>query len=348
MSNNEETADPDQDGCPKGGKVLQITIKSLDFPFRLTEEDVYMVFGHFGEVTSVELENKNTSAKVTFSRAEDSVAAQAKLNGKSLDCSSQKPGSKGEISVTFVDDVCLKRGSRRKTRESFTRRNVVEEVPSELKDFVAAMPSKRATNGAQPQRASAPEAASFEPRPLQQIVGTPYISGKYTCRYEIPIENDDNFQVCRRIIGTKGVNMKLIVQYSGAKLRVRGKGSGFREGSENQESSDPLQLCVSAVTAQSYQLACELIEDLLTAVYYEYMEDCKKKGIKFDLDRLCLNRIEMKHQSFHRDLNSMFMTSSAPPVVFPDNFPMVMNPATPLYPAPDEEHAFYPKNSTFC
>jgi hypothetical protein len=33
-------------------------------------------------------------------------------------------------------------------------------------------------------------------------------SGKYTCRFEIQIENDKEFQVARRLIGAKGCNMK--------------------------------------------------------------------------------------------------------------------------------------------
>ena len=71
---------------------------------------------------------------------------------------------------------------------------------------------------------------------------------KFTCRYEIQIENEKEFQVARRIIGTKGCNMKKIIEdaieqaygtranftESNAnellKLRLRGKGSGYKEG----------------------------------------------------------------------------------------------------------------------
>eukprot|EP01066_Platyproteum_vivax_P014015 Platyproteum_vivax@DN6305_c0_g1_i3.p1 len=54
---------------------------------------------------------------------------------------------------------------------------------------------------------------------------------KYTCRYTIGVENEKDFQVARRIIGAKGANMKDIVQQSGgAKLRLRGRGSGYLEG----------------------------------------------------------------------------------------------------------------------
>lgn len=35
---------------------------------------------------------------------------------------------------------------------------------------------------------------------------------KFTCRYEIQIENEREFQVARRIIGSKGCNMKKILE----------------------------------------------------------------------------------------------------------------------------------------
>lgn len=67
---------------------------------------------------------------------------------------------------------------------------------------------------------------------------------KLTCRYDIQIENEKDFQVARRIIGSKGTNMKRIIESSLEqaedknavssnellKLRLRGRGSGYKEG----------------------------------------------------------------------------------------------------------------------
>merc|ERR1719218_229125 len=78
---------------------------------------------------------------------------------------------------------------------------------------------------------------------------------KYTCRFDIGIENDKEFQVARRIIGTKGANMKRIVKQTEAKLRLRGMGSGYFEGSGNKESSEPLQLCISCTNGEHYKMA---------------------------------------------------------------------------------------------
>jgi len=79
--------------------------------------------------------------------------------------------------------------------------------------------------------------------------------GKYTCKYEILIPNDKEFQIARRLIGSKGCNMKKIIDeckllepHSNdiVKLRLRGRGSGYKEGPQNKESDEPLHLCISA------------------------------------------------------------------------------------------------------
>ena len=70
---------------------------------------------------------------------------------------------------------------------------------------------------------------------------------KFTCRYEIQIENDKEFQVARKIIGSKGYNMKRIIDLclkeataemrasvDAVKLRLRGRGSGYKEGPDKQ------------------------------------------------------------------------------------------------------------------
>ena len=67
--------------------------------------------------------------------------------------------------------------------------------------------------------------------------------GKYTCRFDIQIENDKEFQVAKKIIGSKGSHMKNIIEAcskgmkygkESTKLRLRGRGSGFKEGPQKQ------------------------------------------------------------------------------------------------------------------
>lgn len=75
------------------------------------------------------------------------------------------------------------------------------------------------------------------------------MSSKFTGRFDIQIENDKDFQVARKLIGSKGSNMKRIIEMckrgmgtemaaDAVKLRLRGKGSGFREGPMKRGNSD--------------------------------------------------------------------------------------------------------------
>lgn len=102
---------------------------------------------------------------------------------------------------------------------------------------------------------------------------------KFTCRFEIGIENDKDFQVARRIIGQKGSNMKDIVARTDAKLRLRGRGSGYLEGLNRQESPEPLHLCVSCSSRRGYAEAARLVSELLERIYREYREYCAGMGL---------------------------------------------------------------------
>ena len=113
--------------------------------------------------------------------------------------------------------------------------------------------------------------------------------GKYTCKFEILIPNDKEFQIARRLIGGKGCNMKKIIDecklldpYSNdiVKLRLRGKGSGYKEGPQNKESDEPLHLCISAKNKEGMEKASECINELLSKIYEDYKKHCAKNGIK--------------------------------------------------------------------
>eukprot|EP00421_Protoceratium_reticulatum_P054510 CAMPEP_0168498664 /NCGR_PEP_ID=MMETSP0228-20121227/73392_1 /TAXON_ID=133427 /ORGANISM="Protoceratium reticulatum, Strain CCCM 535 (=CCMP 1889)" /LENGTH=198 /DNA_ID=CAMNT_0008515567 /DNA_START=89 /DNA_END=682 /DNA_ORIENTATION=- len=69
--------------------------------------------------------------------------------------------------------------------------------------------------------------------------------------------------------------MKRIVRQTEAKLRLRGLGSGYFEGTGQKESSEPLQLCVSCTGAEGYKTAVRQVEELLKRVYEEYRQFCR-------------------------------------------------------------------------
>ena len=123
--------------------------------------------------------------------------------------------------------------------------------------------------------------------------------GKYTCKYEILIPNDKDFQVARRLIGSKGCNMKKILNEckqnnninDNIKLRLRGRGSGYKEGPQNKESDEPLHLCISAKNQEEMKKACGLVDDLLNKIYDEYKKFCIKNNISPVASQLA-NRID--------------------------------------------------------
>lgn len=120
-------------------------------------------------------------------------------------------------------------------------------------EFFANFPSKNDENHAFPFEKTAKYSQEIE-RKSQKTQNFNEISQKTpkktSCKYLIQIENDEEFQVSKKIIGSRGYNMKKIIEMALndyrfeknckfndpklIKLRLRGKGSGFKEGSKKQ------------------------------------------------------------------------------------------------------------------
>lgn len=103
----------------------------------------------------------------------------------------------------------------------------------------------------------------------------------------------------------------------GVKLRLRGKGSGFKEGPMNKESEDDLHLCVSSQfldfggmqfnnmfplynqkTMMAYDVfkyACENIEDLLLKIYRDYQIFTSEKFINGNSKKLPLSKTNKRN-----------------------------------------------------
>ena len=100
---------------------------------------------------------------------------------------------------------------------------------------------------------------------------------KYVSRYIVQIENEKNFPVTKMIIGNSGKLLRNILVKNcinngdhTTKIRLRGKGSGYKEGPKNEESNDPMELCISSLNLMSYIKCSNEIENLLKNVYYQY------------------------------------------------------------------------------
>jgi len=62
------------------------------------------------------------------------------------------------------------------------------------------------------------------------------------------------------------------------KLRLRGRGSGFKEGPDKEESDETLHMCVSSKFEDKYEIALVEVEKLINQVYAEYRDYCLEKG----------------------------------------------------------------------
>eukprot|EP00397_Hematodinium_sp_SG-2012_P047582 GEMP01054178.1.p1 GENE.GEMP01054178.1~~GEMP01054178.1.p1 ORF type:complete len:433 (+),score=81.12 GEMP01054178.1:132-1430(+) len=128
-------------------------------------------------------------------------------------------------------------------------------------------------------------------RPWDRPMGS-----KLLCTFLIGIPEDPQFCVSRRIIGRGGENMRFISdlcrqscehdfkahgpegEVPTAKIRLRGKGSGFKERDTKKEATVPLQVNVSTSSRDAYETAKREITYLLTSIYRDYV---RMYGIEF-------------------------------------------------------------------
>ena len=115
---------------------------------------------------------------------------------------------------------------------------------------------------------------------------------KYVSRYIVQIENEKNFPVTKMIIGNNGMLLRNIlydncIKYGDhtTKIRLRGKGSGYKEGPKKEESKDPMELCISSLNMISFSKCSAAIENLLLQIYYKYYSyQCKNYMEKKKID----------------------------------------------------------------
>jgi hypothetical protein len=116
---------------------------------------------------------------------------------------------------------------------------------------------------------------------------------KFLCRYLVGIEQDRSFNVVRKLLGDHGAHMKVIAENTGAKLRIRGRGSGFKEGQDNVEADEPLMICISATASEGFGNATEDVESLLKHVHDQYYAFCNDRNLP--CPRLVVSRTEQPH-----------------------------------------------------
>jgi hypothetical protein len=116
---------------------------------------------------------------------------------------------------------------------------------------------------------------------------------KFVTRFYIELEKESGFEIAKKIIGKKGKNMKRVLreckedicgpdgELEGGfcKLRLRGRGSCFREGMDGNESDEDLHLCVSSKRQDVHDHAIQAVERLFAEIHEQYVLFCKKRRI---------------------------------------------------------------------
>lgn len=89
------------------------------------------------------------------------------------------------------------------------------------------------------------------------------------------------FDLVPRLIGRGGANMKRIAEATGAKVRIRGKGSGHYEMDGKQEAPTPLMVAVTTdkQDENGFRHAIELVVKELKNTEARYRTFCQKQGI---------------------------------------------------------------------
>jgi len=89
---------------------------------------------------------------------------------------------------------------------------------------------------------------------------------------EVEIEDDPGFQVCKRILGAGGRHLKEIREAFGVDVRLRGRGSNFRERQEEGEADEPLNITVTSTDPEEFEKAVAQVELHLADIQAQYQQ----------------------------------------------------------------------------
>ncbi|CAD7971866.1 unnamed protein product [Amoebophrya sp. A25] len=268
--------------------AISVSVEGVKFQYRLTQDDLAKVFGRYGQLNSVEVHEDGSCARVWFEKRDDADNSIRELHGKQL-----QGGDEGSLVVTWatqdLSNICPPRNVEQSEQTAAGKPNNVHPAGGNNKmnkQHGGNQMNSQMNMNSQQQQYNNNGGANFmgnmrggsmgnnngSPQELRQggNNNNQRNNRKYTCRIDIGLQNEENFCVAKKLIGIKGANMKLIVQETGAKLRLRGKDSGYLEGSNNEESQEPLHLCVSCTDYQGYQVAKKMAMDVIQSTLQEY------------------------------------------------------------------------------
>lgn len=157
-------------------------------------------------------------------------------------------------------------------------------IPSASSAPLAPPVSKSTASTAVPQqqRPRAPPSPALEktPRKGVAVVVEPRkdaLPFRTTSKFEVGIVQDEDFNVMRRLLVPAGGHMRRIAELTGAKLTVRGRGSGHPEGSGQKELDEPLSIFLCSTQTSDFALASQEVQELVSKLKEEYNECASRK-----------------------------------------------------------------------
>ncbi|CAG8495007.1 13170_t:CDS:10 [Funneliformis caledonium] len=117
------------------------------------------------------------------------------------------------------------------------------------------------------EQSSAPPPPTTTPRP-----SGPHPGGKQFVQDKVfvGIEPDRTFNARAKIVGPQGAYVKHIQQETGAKVQLKGRGSGYVEPTSGTEAFEPLHIHITCWSQEGLDRAKKLCEDLINTVKLEW------------------------------------------------------------------------------
>ncbi|KAJ2494923.1 hypothetical protein IWW47_004340, partial [Coemansia sp. RSA 2052] len=88
----------------------------------------------------------------------------------------------------------------------------------------------------------------------------------------VEVESVRGFNVRAKLIGTGGENMKYIQNTTGARVQVRGNGSGCDDNAQGSDPYEPMHLYITATSEDSLNQAKEYCTSLIETLHAQYHE----------------------------------------------------------------------------
>ena len=134
----------------------------------------------------------------------------------------------------------------------------------------------------QSQKSSRKQTQTTNPRKPRMQREAPRAPARRWCCFKIKMHQDRTFHPVRMMIGKGGDNTRRIALQTGAKVRIRGRGSGHIEPATGEEAPTPLMMVVSSDfdNTDGYFAALDMSLELLQEVESAYKDHCAAAGVR--------------------------------------------------------------------